>query len=355
MYSEPGQTILDPFCGSGTVAVEALAAGRGAINVDIDPVAVFVTRAKTKRMIPAALRRSATRVLQSLSRVERSADEYENRKFDDLAADQFDREIARLRSRVPAIPNIDHWFRRYVVVDLASMLKQIDRANIPETHRDFLRVVFASVIRKSSNADPVPVSGLEVTSHMRRRDEAGRLVNPFALFRAALAKALTGSEEFYEATTSSVRARTFQRNAAELPGTDLHADVVITSPPYHGAVDYYRRHTLEMYWLGQTQTQADRLALLGSYIGRLTVPKTHRYVSATEELPDMATRWERRIRKVSSARANGFRHYATSMKKTFESLADIIQPGGRAVFVVGNSRWQGHQIPTDKLLVALAE
>jgi DNA modification methylase len=45
-FSEEKDTILDPFCGSGTVAVEAKKHGRNSINYDIVPLAVELTREK---------------------------------------------------------------------------------------------------------------------------------------------------------------------------------------------------------------------------------------------------------------------------------------------------------------------
>src|ERR1700733_12874697 len=54
------------------------------------------------------------------------------------------------------------------------------------------------IIRNSSNADPVPVSGLEYTAHMRKKDHAGRLVNPYALFRTALRRAQTAVRMYAE-------------------------------------------------------------------------------------------------------------------------------------------------------------
>ncbi len=44
--SGPGQTVLDPFVGSGTVAVEALTAGRLAVGNDLNPLAVAIARCK---------------------------------------------------------------------------------------------------------------------------------------------------------------------------------------------------------------------------------------------------------------------------------------------------------------------
>jgi len=42
-FSEEGDVILDPFCGSGITAVEALKSHRKAVAVDLNPVAIFIT------------------------------------------------------------------------------------------------------------------------------------------------------------------------------------------------------------------------------------------------------------------------------------------------------------------------
>jgi 16S rRNA G966 N2-methylase RsmD len=43
-YSQPGDIILDPFGGSGVTAIEALVNGRKAVNVDLNPMAIFIVR-----------------------------------------------------------------------------------------------------------------------------------------------------------------------------------------------------------------------------------------------------------------------------------------------------------------------
>jgi DNA modification methylase len=43
-FSPEGGLVVDPFCGSGVTAIEALANRRRAICVDLDPLAVFITR-----------------------------------------------------------------------------------------------------------------------------------------------------------------------------------------------------------------------------------------------------------------------------------------------------------------------
>ena len=46
-FSKPGDLVLDPFGGSGVTAVEAMMNNRKAINIDINPMAVFMVEALT--------------------------------------------------------------------------------------------------------------------------------------------------------------------------------------------------------------------------------------------------------------------------------------------------------------------
>src|SRR3954462_15823812 len=50
--AKAGAPIVDPFCGSGTVLVEARANGLRAIGSDLNPLAVLVARAKTWTVPP---------------------------------------------------------------------------------------------------------------------------------------------------------------------------------------------------------------------------------------------------------------------------------------------------------------
>jgi len=348
-FSRKGDVILDPFVGSGTLLVEALKMGRHSIGIDVDPIAVEVARAKVMRFNIKKLDIAANRLLRSLSKYERPAIEYTRRMHIDLSVASFREQLAPVRQYVPQIPDIEHWFRRYVIVDLARILRTIDRSSIGSRPKRFFKVVFASVIRNSSNADPVPVSGLEVTSHMLRLDAEGRLINPFTLFRRAIRSALQSIESLNEAAPRGITTCVIAGSAtAGHRAVQKPVDAVITSPPYQGAVDYYRRHKLEMYWLDLTKTESERLKLLDRYIGRVTVPA--RLVHDELQIGPLASRWAKRIGKRSRARAAGFTHYVQSMSAMFEGIARQMRPGRPAVFVVGNSNWKGLEIPTVRLL-----
>ena len=51
-FSQPGQDVLDPFCGSGTVLVEAMAAGRKAVGSDASPLAVIIAQVRSTTLGP---------------------------------------------------------------------------------------------------------------------------------------------------------------------------------------------------------------------------------------------------------------------------------------------------------------
>jgi DNA modification methylase len=49
-YTDPGETVLDPFFGGGVTLVEAALAGRTPLGFDINPLATFVTRMELERV-----------------------------------------------------------------------------------------------------------------------------------------------------------------------------------------------------------------------------------------------------------------------------------------------------------------
>lgn len=58
-YSKPGDLIVDPMCGTGTLLVEAAALGRRCIGVDLEPQWVNLARANVRHVLPQAQRRLA--------------------------------------------------------------------------------------------------------------------------------------------------------------------------------------------------------------------------------------------------------------------------------------------------------
>ena len=90
------------------------------------------------------------------------------------------------------------------------------------------------------------------------------------------------------------------------------------------------------------------------YIGGTGVGKAHPFLSEDLETSGIANSWEQRIRLVTPKRADLFRHYTVAMRKVFGQLAEVVTGDGRAIFVVGHSKWNGIEIPSSELLADLA-
>ncbi len=354
-FTEPGDVILDPFVGSGTALIEGALLDRACFGVDVDPVAVAVAHGKTRRYDVDEARRIADRLLDVLEPLNRGHEAYARLASEDISQRSMERTLAREGLWVPAIPNLSHWFRRYVLVDLARIHRQVRRRRGGVAERALLLLLFASIIRNASNADPVPVSGLEVTAHMRRLDENGRIVDPFLLMRRALTRGLRAVEQWAEALDDRAAPVVLWGDATtDVPDLPETVDAVITSPPYHNAVDYYRRHQLEMYWLGLTVTHEDRLALLPQYIGRPRIRASHPLLREPWPTAGLAAEWDRQIAAVSAQRALDFRHYMLAMSRVMRRLAERTREGTPVVMVIGQSAWHGAQIPTVALFEELA-
>jgi len=65
-YFEKGQTVLDPFCGSGTTLVQANELGINAIGYDISSFNVLLTQAKTAKYNISEARREILNILDKV-------------------------------------------------------------------------------------------------------------------------------------------------------------------------------------------------------------------------------------------------------------------------------------------------
>jgi methylase of polypeptide subunit release factors len=356
-FSRPGHRLLDPFCGSGTLLVEALLAERSVVGTDVDPLAIFVSRAKTLPYCVESLKQTA----------EQLAAIFERRRMSDLSRfGPFTQDIERkevnrafpnkARPFVPPIPNLTHWFRCRVTMQLATIASDMAERVSSPGDRCFFYLCCASIIRNASNADPVPVSGLEVTKHMLRREAVGRVVDPYELIIAAIRRNLLATESFVIARRGKAGlGRVAVADARELSviGTGP-VDAVITSPPYLNAVDYYRRHQLEMFWLGLVGSQEERLHLVPKYIGRADVRAEHLRALGGWRPSKLAETWLAKLSTRPPARLRSFKQYCLSLARSLTRFSSIVKPGGKVVIVVGENQIYGEAFPTGQLIEELA-
>ncbi len=132
-------------------------------------------------------------------------------------------------------------------------------------------------------------------------------------------------------------------------------DGVITSPPYLNGTNYIRNARLELWYLRQLRANSDLRRLRDRVItsgindvhaGTCWEPATlsvERVVSAIK-----ATAYDSRIAKMVGG-------YFNDMSAVLSSLGQCVRPGARLCIDIGDSIYNGVHVPTDDLLVDVAE
>ena len=73
-YTEPGDVVVDPFCGSGQTGLAAVLTGRHAVPSDLSPAAVHIARGYTARVDPERFEETASGLLAELAPAELTSD-----------------------------------------------------------------------------------------------------------------------------------------------------------------------------------------------------------------------------------------------------------------------------------------
>jgi DNA methylase len=107
-YSNPGDSIFDPFCGSGTTVVASLVKGRKVVGIDVDPLAVMISEVKCTPFAPERYAewraRFAARLARDFGRLSQAWRPRPPPKPGALWS------FGTLRLRIPACPELNHWF-----------------------------------------------------------------------------------------------------------------------------------------------------------------------------------------------------------------------------------------------------
>jgi SAM-dependent methyltransferase len=223
--SPPRGLVLDPFCGSGTVLVEARLAGRRAAGIDANPLAVELTWLKAR----GSTADERTALAEGARIVAEDADDRRRRKAG--ATHRYGREDASL-------------FEPHVLMELDGLRAGLGRIR-HEFARRALRLVLSAILVKVSrrtadtSQDTAPrrlSAGYTTKLFHRKAEELGRLLAEFA----TLLPRPPGPPP-------QVR----WGDARKIEGIDrASVDLIFTSPPYPGNYDYLEQHALRLRWLG---------------------------------------------------------------------------------------------------------
>jgi SAM-dependent methyltransferase len=279
-FSAPGELVVDPFCGSGTVLVEAMAAGRRAVGVDASPLGVAIARARTTLL-----------GAEGRARLEAEA-----------AAIA---EEAGARARKRQRPELPTWskselarFHAHVLFELLGV-----RELVLETPDDdvghALRLCLSSLLVKFMKAGPeAPRDG--ETKRIARGVPSRMLAD-----RAReLSHGLAALEARAPAGTPPPEVRLGDARKLDAVGSGAAA-LVLSSPPYAGTYDYAALHDVRFVWL-----DLPRGRFRGAQLGARAPSEGGAGVDA--------------------------RAWREAQRRWIGEIARVLRPGGHALLVVGD-------------------
>lgn len=357
-FGRRGSKVLDPFTGSGTVQLEAMRRGIASYGVDVDPLAVMVARVKTTPLNPRTLLPVVAQLKEGLRTVRRERGRVQDRPGADISRDAY--RAATEGLNIPPILNIEHWFRRYVILDLALVKAAIKQLSTSRRISDFLLVCFASIVRRVSNADPSPVSGLEVTSVQAEKNPR-RAISVVDTFLAKVEREVVQHVRLWKELGERGRRTTVEvlhGDALGLSAMDEGHDndfpLVVTSPPYCRSVEYGRRHRLELFWLDCVLSGAEHRGLSHRYLGRNYV-RVGDWDASTQFGLDELDGVIEEVEDRDPHRARAIHHYFAHMNMALREVKKVMKPSGTLVMVVGNSVCASVPIRTADYLASLME
>ena len=226
LYSESGNTILDPFSGSGVVPLEAVLANRKAFANDLSPYAYTLTRGKLEAPPKEKIALETAKVL--LDRVEK------------LAPNE-------------SISSVPEWVSEFYHPDTLKEILVAFRL-LKESENYFLTSCLLGILHHVRPGFlSYPASHL--VPYLRKSKYPPEKYPKMYDYRDLRSRLLAKVKRAYRHAKLPLNweyreYQVWQTNSMELPIKENNVDSIISSPPYFGALDYARDNRLRLWFLG---------------------------------------------------------------------------------------------------------
>jgi len=339
-YSEEKDTILDPFCGSGTTLVECRLSSRNAFATDTNSLAVLLAKVKSTPI--------------DFSQISFNPGEFLN----EIEAQYLD---AKKKKELPnppleILPNLLHWFKEPVTRDLEFLYKHIVKVK-DSSIRDFLKVVFSKTVFTTSNIDRRSSRFIRI---LHKNELARFNPNVLSQFRDELIDSVTRMSAYVSRLRQMADSfgltkaitEVHEEDARALPFSDNSFDAVVTSPPYgeeKNTVGYVRWSKLSVAWLrmNSSKLKANEARALGT---------NSRNIQSLDELPsETARHLLRRILKRDPARARDAIPFFFDYLKTMHEMHRVLKDNVACCIVIGDRSIRKMPLDMEKVTVELAK
>jgi hypothetical protein len=323
-----GETILDPFCGTGTTLLAARDMGRNGLGIEVNPFLCFAGRVKTGRWNdPQLLRLEANRVLAD-ARI----------RLDKACEDTIVEDAIGL----PDMPRRERWIARKVACKIVTLRDCIEQ-NASEINRPFFLLALASILRGASN--------MKLSPHAFGSREVKQDAPVLAMFEGRIEKMLIDVEGALSELDTHTQTDIVEgdvRRLAELVHCLLPAKLAICSPPYLNNLDYTMQTRLELFFLQFVKGMDDLKALRKRMMicdAKATYKDIEdwRRVESVASVVDIARQIDDKLGDKGWGWDYGrmTRQYFGGLLRAMESIKTVLEPSGTLVMILGASAHAG--------------
>lgn len=224
-YTKPGDVVLDPFAGSGTVILESLIAGRQAIANDINPYAI--TLIKAKMFPPSSLDEAIKKAKYYISLSKKQIDEID-------------------------LEEVPDWIRKFYHEDTLKETISLSQL-LRENKEDFLLACLLGILHHQRPGFlSYPASHL--VPYLRTKKYPPADYPEMYSYRDVESRIVKKIQRVYRRISSldnTLKRTCFQEDTEELILPDNSIDAIISSPPYMNTLDYARDNRLRLWFVGE--------------------------------------------------------------------------------------------------------
>lgn len=240
-YFTPGQTILDPFCGSGTTLVQANELGVNSIGYDVSAFNVLLSRAKTTKY---DLIKAHKEIIDILNKT-RDLTQTDSNQLCLWQTSQPNLVLQETNKQY-----LQRWFASQALYELLTYCQLIETEGYE--YQNLLKIILC---RSARSARLTTHFDLDFPKHPQIEPywcyKHSRVCQPtkeaLKFLKRYSVDTIKRLEEFSVKRTNAwvIACHTDSRKTAPPP-----IDGIITSPPYVGLIDYHEQHAYAYYLLG---------------------------------------------------------------------------------------------------------
>ncbi|MBU1130518.1 transcriptional repressor LexA [Patescibacteria group bacterium] len=324
-YSKKGDAICDIFCGSGTALIESRLLGRNSYGIDLNPLAIFLAKAKTTEISSSKLQNEYFKLLDRI------------------------RKIKKNQIKKPEFLNIDFWFKDKVIIELAKIkkaIKEIKNKNI----QNFFLVGFSETVRLASNTKNGEFKLVRIKKEVLEKYNP----NVLEIFKKKTENNIKAMGEFEKNVDKKTWTKIIFSDSSKDNGIKENSiDFILTSPPYGDSrttVAYGQFSRLSAQWIDifKDQSEAskvDNILLGGKAVKELKHNLNSDYLNQTID----------QIRKKDDKRAKEVLSFYVDLNKCLKQAHKILKKNKYFCLVIGNRMVKQVRIPTDFIIAELGE